>query len=149
MSGDFFSLLDNCENIFAGTAEKQPRKACLSATTDSEKSKDMLLCSISFEFSESVTVARVLESGVVFLLFQVRCSVIVYREEKSPDTGSPQTISRCIGTRPGNGKSFYTASRRFKIPACPSPCEAPACGPVRTVDFSSRNLFRKLPESPV
>ena len=44
MAGDFAFLLDNCVNIFAGTAWNPPRKACLSATL--AKNKNMLLCSI-------------------------------------------------------------------------------------------------------
>jgi hypothetical protein len=62
MAGDFAFLLDNCVNIFAGTAWNPPRKACLSATLS--KNKNMLLCSMFLFFASFV--ARVLESGVRF-----------------------------------------------------------------------------------
>ena len=113
MSGDFSSRYTITEHLTWNSRKTTPLSRTRATVTDSEKSKDMLHSSISFDFSESVVALKHAFRGCFSAVPAKMLSQLSRREKKSPDTGSPSLFQNgaLFGTETGNGLVFLAVSR--------------------------------------
>ena len=144
MAGDFAFLLDNCVNIFAGTAWNPPRKACLSATLTKNKIARVRAQHLIQKAPSTCQHVRgafmnyyaALQHSFIFRKFQWRefleaaqyfgfVPSQMFRDcimgKENLRAGAPQTILRCIGTIPESSRITTQYSKKFPKPPMQGP----------------------------